>query len=208
MVFLPINGHRINVVAFGPGPRTFLGVGGWAGSWELWQQPFEALSRTWRTVSYDHRGCGETVVPPQPGPEAGSESPATTPPSEPVPAVAPAPEAAPSVAPAPEGTGTAAIEPLPEPTAPSPAPAAEPAPKEKDEKAPQAATTPAGDTKPGEAGAVALEPVRWDDYLARVGADTGAKPTKGKPRAKNRMAELAEQMKKQRATWNPWMMTK
>ena len=63
-MFLPINGHLINVVAFGPGPRTFLGVGGWAGSWELWQQPFEELSRTWRTVSYDHRGTGETVVPP------------------------------------------------------------------------------------------------------------------------------------------------
>jgi pimeloyl-ACP methyl ester carboxylesterase len=64
-MFLPINGHRINVVAFGPGPRCFLGVGGWAGSWELWQQPFEALSRTWRTVAYDHRGSGETVVPPE-----------------------------------------------------------------------------------------------------------------------------------------------
>jgi hypothetical protein len=45
--------------------------------------------------------------------------------------------------------------------------------------------------------------------LALPGADTGAKPGKGKPRAKNRMAELAEQMKKNRApTWNPWMMTK
>ncbi|MFN8541833.1 MAG: alpha/beta hydrolase [Thermomicrobiales bacterium] len=64
-MFLPINGHRINVVAFGPGPRTFLGVGGWAGSWELWQQPFETLSRSWRTVAYDHRGSGETVVPPE-----------------------------------------------------------------------------------------------------------------------------------------------
>ena len=62
-LFLPINGQRLNVVAFGPGPRTFLGVGGWAGSWELWQQPFEALSRTWRTVAYDHRGTGESVVP-------------------------------------------------------------------------------------------------------------------------------------------------
>lgn len=62
-MFLQVNGHRVNVVAFGPGPRTFLGVGGWAGSWELWQQPFEELSRTWRTVSYDHRGTGETVVP-------------------------------------------------------------------------------------------------------------------------------------------------
>ena len=62
-MFMRINGQRINVVAFGPGPRTFLGVGGWAGTWELWQQPFEQLSRVWRTVSYDHRGAGETVVP-------------------------------------------------------------------------------------------------------------------------------------------------
>ncbi len=62
-MFMRINDQRINVVAFGPGPRTFLGVGGWAGTWELWQQPFEQLSRTWRTVSYDHRGAGETVVP-------------------------------------------------------------------------------------------------------------------------------------------------
>ncbi|HEY8292281.1 MAG TPA: alpha/beta hydrolase [Thermomicrobiales bacterium] len=62
-MFLPINGQRINVVAFGPGPRTIIGVGGWAGNWELWQQPFEELSRTWRTVAYDHRGAGETVVP-------------------------------------------------------------------------------------------------------------------------------------------------
>jgi len=63
-MFLPINGQRINVVAFGSGPRVFLGIGGWAGSWELWQQPFEGLSRTWRTVAYDHRGAGETVVHP------------------------------------------------------------------------------------------------------------------------------------------------
>lgn len=62
-MFMQINGQRINVVAFGPGPRTFLGIGGWAGNWELWQQPFEELSRTWRTVAYDHRGAGETVVP-------------------------------------------------------------------------------------------------------------------------------------------------
>jgi len=45
------------------GRGHYLGVGGWAGSWELWQQPFEEMSRTWRTVSYDHRGTGETVVP-------------------------------------------------------------------------------------------------------------------------------------------------
>jgi pimeloyl-ACP methyl ester carboxylesterase len=64
-MFLAIGGHRINVVGFGPGPRTFLGVGGWAGSWELWQPPFKELSRTWRTVAYDHRGAGETVVPPE-----------------------------------------------------------------------------------------------------------------------------------------------
>ncbi|MEZ4771469.1 MAG: alpha/beta hydrolase [Caldilineales bacterium] len=50
-------------VSFGAGPRTVLALGGWAGSWELWAGPFEILSRTWRTVAYDHRGAGATVAP-------------------------------------------------------------------------------------------------------------------------------------------------
>lgn len=62
-MFRVINGALLNVVSFGPGPRTFLGAGGWTGNWELWQSPFEIMSRTWRTVSFDHRGAGESVVP-------------------------------------------------------------------------------------------------------------------------------------------------
>lgn len=34
--------------------------GGWVGSGELWAAPFETLSGSWRTVTYDHRGTGGT----------------------------------------------------------------------------------------------------------------------------------------------------
>lgn len=50
-------------VEFGAGPRTLVALGGWAGSWELWTLPFATLSRTWRTVGYDHRGTGATMAP-------------------------------------------------------------------------------------------------------------------------------------------------
>ncbi|HEX9978537.1 MAG TPA: alpha/beta hydrolase [Acidimicrobiia bacterium] len=50
----------LNVVSFGDGPRTFVAHGGWTGNWEMWQQPFETMSRTWRCVSFDHRGTGAT----------------------------------------------------------------------------------------------------------------------------------------------------
>lgn len=43
---------------------TLLGVGGWIGSWELWQQPFELLSGRYRCVAYDHFGAGETTAGP------------------------------------------------------------------------------------------------------------------------------------------------
>ncbi|MHB1988063.1 MAG: alpha/beta fold hydrolase [Acidimicrobiales bacterium] len=61
-MFRRIDGALMNTVSFGSGPRTFVGVGGWIGNWELWQQPFEQLSRSWRTIAYDHFGAGETVV--------------------------------------------------------------------------------------------------------------------------------------------------
>lgn len=64
-VFIEVNGHRVNSVSFGSGPRTFLAHGGWVGSWEVWQQPFELMSDRWRCISYDHIGSGETVVPPE-----------------------------------------------------------------------------------------------------------------------------------------------
>jgi len=42
------------------GGNTIVAHGGWVGSGELWMQPFEALSKTWRCITYDHRGTGAT----------------------------------------------------------------------------------------------------------------------------------------------------
>jgi pimeloyl-ACP methyl ester carboxylesterase len=64
-VFRRINGQLVNTVSFGSGDRAVVGVGGWVGTWELWQQPLELLSTTWRTVAYDHFGVGQTVAPPE-----------------------------------------------------------------------------------------------------------------------------------------------
>ena len=64
-MFTRINGHLLSTVAFGSGPRTLVAHGGWVGSWELWQQPFELLSDEWRCISYDHRGTGESPVSPE-----------------------------------------------------------------------------------------------------------------------------------------------
>jgi pimeloyl-ACP methyl ester carboxylesterase len=51
-------------VSFGSGDSVNLGVGGWIGNWELWQQPFEILSaHGLRTIAYDHYGAGETTAP-------------------------------------------------------------------------------------------------------------------------------------------------
>jgi pimeloyl-ACP methyl ester carboxylesterase len=61
-MFREVNGHLLNVVSFGEGAPTLLAHGGWVGNWELWQQPFEILARSWRCVAYDHRGAGESVV--------------------------------------------------------------------------------------------------------------------------------------------------
>lgn len=62
-MFLNHNGAQIFTVSFGGGARTVLALGGWVGSWELWAPPFTALSRSWRTVAFDHRGCGATIAP-------------------------------------------------------------------------------------------------------------------------------------------------
>lgn len=62
-MFRSIGSHLVNTVDFGTGAPTVLGVGGWIGDWELWQQPFELLSRRCRVVGYDHHGAGETPVP-------------------------------------------------------------------------------------------------------------------------------------------------
>jgi 3-oxoadipate enol-lactonase len=63
-VFHQVGNDLINTVAFGSGDRTIVGVGGWIGNWELWQQPFERLSQTYRVIAYDHPGSGETLVSP------------------------------------------------------------------------------------------------------------------------------------------------
>jgi pimeloyl-ACP methyl ester carboxylesterase len=63
-MFIPAGGHLLNAVAFGCGPRTFVAHGGWVGSWELWQQPFELMQRDWRCISYDHRGAGASTAAP------------------------------------------------------------------------------------------------------------------------------------------------
>jgi pimeloyl-ACP methyl ester carboxylesterase len=60
-MFLKFDDADLFVTSFGGGPRTIVAHGGWVGSGELWQQPFEQLSRSWRTVTYDHRGTGATV---------------------------------------------------------------------------------------------------------------------------------------------------
>jgi 3-oxoadipate enol-lactonase len=64
-VFRRIGDDLINTVSFGSGDRTIVGVGGWIGNWELWQQPFEILSQSYRVIAYDHPGAGETLVPPE-----------------------------------------------------------------------------------------------------------------------------------------------
>jgi pimeloyl-ACP methyl ester carboxylesterase len=62
-MFVHVGDDLVNTVSFGSGDRTIVGVGGWIGNWELWQQPFELLSETYRVIAYDHPGSGETFVP-------------------------------------------------------------------------------------------------------------------------------------------------
>jgi pimeloyl-ACP methyl ester carboxylesterase len=64
-MFLQIGDVRLHTLVFGDGPRTLLAVGGWTGSWEVWEEPIAQLStRGWRCVTYDHRGSGESPVDP------------------------------------------------------------------------------------------------------------------------------------------------
>ena len=62
-MFISHNAAQLYTVEFGSGPRTILAHGGWTGSWELWSEPFTSLSKTWRTVAYDHRGTGASLAP-------------------------------------------------------------------------------------------------------------------------------------------------
>lgn len=63
-MFRSVGDHLLNTVEFGTGEPALLGVGGWIGNWELWQQPFEVLSRSHRCIAYDHQGAGESPVEP------------------------------------------------------------------------------------------------------------------------------------------------
>jgi pimeloyl-ACP methyl ester carboxylesterase len=65
-VFLQIGDVKLHALSFGEGARTFLCVGGWTGSWEVWEEPLAQLSASgWRCVAYDHRGAGESPVDPR-----------------------------------------------------------------------------------------------------------------------------------------------
>ena len=64
-MFLDINGVRLHALVFGDGPRTLVAVGGWTGSWEVWEEPIAQLTRQgWRCVAFDHRGAGESPCDP------------------------------------------------------------------------------------------------------------------------------------------------
>ncbi len=62
-MFLDIDGNKVFTLSFGSAPRVFLAHSGWVGNFEDWIATLAPLSETWRTVVYDHRGTGETVVP-------------------------------------------------------------------------------------------------------------------------------------------------
>ena len=64
-MFVEAHGQRVHTISFGAGERTIVGLSGAIGTWEIWQQPFELLSRRHRVVAYDHFGAGETHVPPE-----------------------------------------------------------------------------------------------------------------------------------------------
>lgn len=64
-MFVRHNGAELYTVSFGQGPQTIIAIGGWVGSWELWTEPFATLSKSWRTVAFDHRGAGATIATPE-----------------------------------------------------------------------------------------------------------------------------------------------
>lgn len=62
-MFIPAGGYQLNTVQFGSGADTFVAHGGWVGSWELWQDPFQLMQDRWRCIGYDHRGSGASTAP-------------------------------------------------------------------------------------------------------------------------------------------------
>lgn len=65
-MFINIGNAKVYSTSFGlKSNPAILGIGGWIGSWELWAEPFSALSQNWHTIAYDHRGTGATFAPPE-----------------------------------------------------------------------------------------------------------------------------------------------
>lgn len=64
-MFIKVRGQLVHTVAYGEGAPTIVGVSGAFGNNEIWEQPFELLSRRHRVIAYDHFGTGETRVPPE-----------------------------------------------------------------------------------------------------------------------------------------------
>ena len=44
-MFVEAGGYLLNTVEMGDGPRTLVSHGGWAGSWELWQEPMMLMQK-------------------------------------------------------------------------------------------------------------------------------------------------------------------
>ena len=55
----------MNTVSFGSGEDTFLGISGFVADWHVWKHVMEILSTKMRCISYDHRGSGESIAPPE-----------------------------------------------------------------------------------------------------------------------------------------------
>ena len=52
LMFLDVNGVRLHALVFGDGPRTLVAVGGWTGSWEVWEEPIAQLTADgWNTFT-------------------------------------------------------------------------------------------------------------------------------------------------------------
>lgn len=74
MPFVPAGGHLVHVVDIGEGPRTFVAHGGWVGTWELWQEPFQLRAAPPRR-GRERGAVDPTVWPvrrPRSSPEVGS----------------------------------------------------------------------------------------------------------------------------------------
>lgn len=63
-MFIKVRGQFVHTVDHGEG-TPIVGVSGAFGNNEIWEQPFELLSRRHRVIAYDHFGTGETRVPPE-----------------------------------------------------------------------------------------------------------------------------------------------